>query len=440
MNAEQSLAAALRHHQAGQLAQAEKLYAQVLAVEPANLQALTLSGALAHMAGRHEQAIGLFSRALAIGEQPDLHYNVGLAHWALGARGEAVRHWTRALALSPDFAPAHMNLGNALREEGRLAEAATHLRRALQLQPSPFAHNNLGLVLSALGDREAAAHYRAAIAMHPKFVEPHLNLALDLAREGALPDALALVWRSLQIEETPENKRLAVQLVGALEQVTEDAALRTLVTRAAIERWGRPATLAPAAVTLLKHGGAIGALVMDASLSEAPFDGSAIGIAANEPLLGSLLESAVICDLEMERFLTRMRAGILCLVEGDPGAVTGNVLRFACALAQQCFINEYVYAIGAQELLRATGLMRSLEAALADRVPPAASRIAAVACYFPLHAIAGAERLLDLDLEAPLADLVRQQVREPHEEARWRDRIPRLTSVEDAVSRQVQDQ
>src|SRR5258708_37298567 len=163
MQPAEALAAAMRHHQAGQLAEAERLYGEVLVAEPGNLQALTLSGALAHMAGRNDRAVELFARALAIDEQPDLHYNLGLAHWALEHPAEAVRHWSRALALNPNFAQAHMNLGNALREEGRVTDALAHLRRALQLQPSPFTHNNLGLALSTLGEREAIAHYRRAV-------------------------------------------------------------------------------------------------------------------------------------------------------------------------------------------------------------------------------------------------------------------------------------
>jgi len=157
--------AAMRHHQAGQPAEAERLYAQVLAAEPGHLHALMLSGALAHMAGRNEEAVGLFGRALAINEQPDFHYNIGLAKWALGQRAEATAHWERALALNPDFPQAHMNLGNALREDGRTADAVMHLRRALQLQPSPFAHNNLGLALAVLGDSEAAGRWTSAVPM-----------------------------------------------------------------------------------------------------------------------------------------------------------------------------------------------------------------------------------------------------------------------------------
>src|ERR1043166_159949 len=249
--------AAMRHHQAGQLAEAERLYAQVLATEPGHLHALVLSGALAHMAGRNDDAVALFSRALAINEQPDGHYNIGLAKWALGQRTDAMTHWERALALNPDFAQAHMNLGNALREDGRTADAVTHLRRALQLQPTPFGHNNLGLALAILGDAEAAGHFRRAIEMHPTFVEPHLNLALELANQGDLTQALSSVRQSLRIAETADNKALFVRIASAQQTIGDDADLRALVTRAGTEGRERGSDLAPLADTLIRAGGAL---------------------------------------------------------------------------------------------------------------------------------------------------------------------------------------
>ena len=350
--------AAMRHHQAGQLAEAERLYAQVLAAEPGHLHALMLSGALAHMAGRSEEAVGLFGRALAINEQPDFHYNIGLAKWALGQRSEATAHWERALALNPDFAQAHMNLGNALREDGRTADAVTHLRRALQLQPSPFAHNNLGLALAVLGDSEAAGHFRRAIEMHPGFVEPYLNLALELANQGDVAQALGFVRHSLQIAQTPDNKALFVRLASAQQAIGNDADLRALVTRAVTEGWERASDLASVATTLIKHGSAIK-------------DGFAA--AADEPLLLWLLTSGVVCDDELERFLTRARKTLLGIAENNSGTVDGIYLDFVCALARQCFINEYVYAVSDDELAHARSLRKSLVAAtgIGAAVPPA---------------------------------------------------------------------
>jgi Flp pilus assembly protein TadD len=73
------LESGFRHHQAGQFAEADRLYAQVLADEPQNAHALHLRGALAHAAGRNEDAVELISRAIAIdGKMPDSHYNLAL--------------------------------------------------------------------------------------------------------------------------------------------------------------------------------------------------------------------------------------------------------------------------------------------------------------------------------------------------------------------------
>src|SRR4051812_38322896 len=77
--------AAVRHHQAGQFAEADRLYGEVLAAEPKHLHALHFRGALAHAAGRNEEAVALIGSALALNETvPELHYNIGLALWALG--------------------------------------------------------------------------------------------------------------------------------------------------------------------------------------------------------------------------------------------------------------------------------------------------------------------------------------------------------------------
>ena len=74
------------------------------------------------------------------------------------------------------------------------------------------------------------------------------------ARQADVGDeALALVRRSLEIEETPDNKALFVLLVRALEAVGNDAALRALVTRAALEGWGAATDLAPVAAVNQHH-------------------------------------------------------------------------------------------------------------------------------------------------------------------------------------------
>jgi SAM-dependent methyltransferase len=60
--------------------------------------------------------------------------------------------------------------------------------------------------------------------------------------------------------------------------------------------------------------------------------------------------------------------------------------------------------------------------------------------YFPLDSLSNSHVLLARTWPAALADLLRQQVREPREEAQYRELIPRLTSIDDDVSVQVRGQ
>src|SRR5205814_1835055 len=127
---------------------------------------------------------------------------------------------------------------------------------------------------------------------------------------------------------------LFVRFAAALDAVADDRGLRQLVTRAASEGWERASDLAPLAATLVKHGDDI----------------------ARDPLLRWLLTSGVICDLDLEQFLTGKRHALLDLADTAPDTPTDDTLQLICALARQCFINEYVYAVAGDELAQAERL------------------------------------------------------------------------------------
>ena len=67
-------------------------------------------------------------------------------------------------------------------------------------------------------------------------------------------------------------------------------------------------------------------------------------------LLRSLLQSACIRDVALERFLTNARATLLAEAALSGASVNDNVVAFACALACQCFINEYAFDYTEAEL------------------------------------------------------------------------------------------
>lgn len=399
-----TLIAAVRHHQAGQLAEADRLYAQVLDAEPNNAHALHLRGALAYAMGRHHEAVDLIGRAIALDDtQPDFHYNLGLALSALGRRGESVAHWQRTLAINPNHAAARLNLGNVLREDGHISEAVAQHEAALRLWPAPVVHNSLGLSLAGANRHdEALAHFSRAIAMQPAFPEPYLNLAASLLATGRATDALGPAIHVLGLRETPEVRALFVQIVRELPEGTDPPALRGLLVRALDEGWTAPAVLAPACIALILNGPA-GALIARAAQmwpARLPVaDARTHMAAAADPLLQTLMRVTVVANAALEALLTSCRAAL-------PESEDDALLPFASALAQQCFNNEYVYGVTDEERVRVTELRTRVERCLASGADVPAFALATVAAYEPLHRLDGANALLQRDWPAPIAQLL----------------------------------
>ena len=122
------------------------------------------------------------------------------------------------------------------------------------------------------------------------------------------------------------------------------------------------------------------------------------------------------------------------------GACDEGLLGFYCAVARQCYENDYVYSLADGEADRAQHLRTSLEQALASgqECPPLWP--VAVGAYFPLHTLANAQALLQRSWPQSLSALFVQQVEEPAEERRLAKQIPALTEIDGEVSRSVRQQ
>ena len=163
-------------------------------------------------------------------------------------------------------------------------------------------------------------------------------------------------------------------------------------------------------------------------------DLAAIG---DDPLLLRILQSVPAREVGLELVLTAARAALLA----DMGsAASDGLLTFACALARQCFINEYVFATTPDEDAQVERLKLVLANALAGGEAIAPLKLAALAMYIPLQALPGANALLARASPPALDAVVTQQIRWPNQELALRPTISRLTTIEDAVSLRVQRQ
>jgi tetratricopeptide (TPR) repeat protein len=216
LNVPEAMQQAVAHHRAGQLAQAEGLYRQVLAVTPRHADALNLLGELARQSGRPAEAVDLINRAIAIcAIAPEYFVNLGAALDDLGRLDEEIAAFQKALTLRPDYPMALSNLGNALRKRSRTDEAIAACRRALALQPNyAIAHNNLGAALQSTDLDQAIAHHRQALTLQPTFPGAHAALAAALVKKGDFDEAIASCNRALSLQ--PNNPQAFQNLASAL--------------------------------------------------------------------------------------------------------------------------------------------------------------------------------------------------------------------------------
>jgi tetratricopeptide (TPR) repeat protein len=189
-----AFAAARNHHKAGRLAEAEHLYRQILAAHPSHVGSLHLLGLVAEQSGRHQAAVDLIGKAVALdGGIPVFHYHLASALQSLGRLNEAAASYRKAIALRPDYLEAHNNLGLALKDQGRPDEAVSSFGQALRLNPNLASiHYNLGMARRAQGRLDdAIACFRKAVTLEPKFVDAHNNLAIVLKESGDATEAAA---------------------------------------------------------------------------------------------------------------------------------------------------------------------------------------------------------------------------------------------------------
>ena len=257
-------------------------------------------------------------------------------------------------------------------------DAARAYKRVLLLKPNHAeACNNLARVRQTQGKtKEASTFYARALALMPQLLEQYAGICATLI--ALLPP----LSESLQRQAAAWPKRLTeVELLG-------DAGLAAI---------------------------------------------------AADPLLLYLLQSMPVRDVAFERLLTSLRLSLLIDAMAAK-KISETVLGLACALARQCFINEYVFATTLEEDAEVEQLKRALNDAIASGTSFNPIQLVVLAMYEPLHTLAFAPTLLARRWTPAIDNLLTQQVREPAREIELRDSIPQLTGIEDEVSQRVRQQ
>jgi len=331
---------------------------------------------------------------------------------AASKRGEESATKPNVLA----FGPAGVSIADLAaqasrsRAAGRINEAREICRQILAREPAHVQSLNLlGLMAQASGDHRAAVKmFAKAIASDEVNAACHYNVGNSYQALGNRAKAAAHFSNALALGMDAK----------AVAFILQSPVIATYVARIA-GKWPLPVT------------------------NVELFGAESLTPLANDLFLLSAMEAMTLPSLPLEALLGHARAELLRLAgeQGeDNGEIDDDIVAFACALARQCFINEYVYVQTETESGLASVLRDRLLQDLASGAPIAPLTLAVVAAYFPLHAMPTAEALLRRDWPAAVAGLLQAQLREPLEEADERTAIAALAPVKDSVSLQVMRQ
>jgi len=209
---------AMRHQQAGELAEATKIYREILDREPEQPDALALLATIALQQGDIDSTIDLLRRATASRpEFTDAHKSLGALLVKKGEFDQAIRSYTRALELSPTDAKAHFDLGNILLSRNQLDGAIEAFSKSIELRPEfGEAHNALGNALSRKGfSDEAMASYRRAVMLKPEYLDRLYKIGRILREKGRIDEAIAAYLSIIELH--PDVAQAHLNLGQALD-------------------------------------------------------------------------------------------------------------------------------------------------------------------------------------------------------------------------------
>ncbi len=219
---------AIALHHKGQLGQAEKIYQQIVEIEPRNADALHLLGVIAYQKASYQLAIDLIGQAIEINSNDASYYsNQGIALKELCKFDAALESYKKAIALKPDFAEAYSNKGLVLQELKQFVAAVANFDQAIALKPDyAEAYSNRGIALQNLKQFEDAIEsYEKAIAIRPDYAEAFSNRGLALKELKQFEAAVLSYDNAIAIKpdyaDAYSNRGLALQALKKFDSALE---------------------------------------------------------------------------------------------------------------------------------------------------------------------------------------------------------------------------
>ena len=174
---------------------------------PSDASGYNVRGTALGRAGRYDQALADFNRAIEINPGFYQAYsNRALVQRKLNQNGQALSDYNRSIEINPSYNEAYVGRGNLYRSQGQIDMALADFSKAIELEPTdPKAYNNRALIYQGQGrHNDAIADFTASMTYAPNAVAPHLGRGLSYLATRRLQGSA----RRLQRRRPPRQGQL----------------------------------------------------------------------------------------------------------------------------------------------------------------------------------------------------------------------------------------
>ena len=402
---------AIQNQNKNNLIFAEKLYKEILQIEPNHLESICYLATIFAQTKRTNLAKNFFLKAIEINpDNPRINNNLGNIFLQLGENHKALKYFEKSIKLKPNYADAYLNLGLAFKSLGKYEQATSFFEKAIKVQPEYIrSYNILGKTLKELGKyNKALKCYEESIKINPN------NIMIIF---GILDLLTSIQFSNLTANNSRSIKNLILFLLKNNNidhsQIFNNAKLLIFIDTSEKE---------------LEDIVNSGSLLLDNKI---------IKKLLKEEFFHLMLQKTFILDKFLETLVTKIRKEILFLLDKRKNYLS-EYYDFIISLAEQCFLNEYVFFQTEEEIKK----ISNLEKKILNEKKINEIETAILGSYIPLKISEIIKnKLLNYNSKNFLFnDMINMQIKEPLKEAELQNSIKSIRDISDDVSKKVKQQ
>ena len=329
-------------------------------------------------------------------------------------------------------------------QEDNLEEARNFYNQVLEINPyHTAALNNIGAIfLKSQEYQKAKDCYEKIIQIDPTFMQAYNNLGIIFKELGEYQKAKDCYKKVIEIDPTNIISINALSNLSALHRFDYKSkdnknSFKKLIISLFNEGNIKPSFFFTNAKSILFSDEEQNQLA-EAINSDSLLTNKILQRLIGEELFHLLLQKSTLTDVFLEKLLTRLRGEILFNLENFNKGNFEEYFNFIISLAEQCWLNEYLYIQSEKEI----NLVNKLKQKIENDEEINELEIAIFGCYIPLNDSKNIiDRLLNYKSSNLLFnDLISVQIKEPLRENELVKSIQSLEKIADSVSKRVQEQ